>query len=384
MYLNKKRPQLSTRLLSIWGIEKAKKVLRWFLLQVNPLAFLLGLFLLACLTACNQPTGTQPIATMNVTQAYQTVAANLTAAVTRTPQTTASPIPTDSGLTIPTPTTTQTVPATQDPITPSPEIACDVAAAGNPIDVTIPDDTQFKPGEPFTKIWQLVNVGTCTWTGDYAAVWFSGEMMSAPSSASIGVSVAPGEAVEIAVDMIAPTQPGTYQSNWKFRNEAGLLFGIGPLGDSPYWVRIIVVSTATSTPEDTPEPTITPTLSPTPVVQVSGIASLLSDSQLDLDANLVGVSPDADIQFHSEDQTSYFLTALEGGLLGVFGNTQPTLDDCQNANLSTASLPLDSLIIGSTHLCYRTDQGRYGWARLDSFDSDKSTLVVEILTWALP
>jgi hypothetical protein len=34
------------------------------------------------------------------------------------------------------------------------------------------------------------------------------------------------------------------------------------------------------------------------------------------------------------------------------------------------------------YLCYRTDQGLYGWVRLLNLDMDNATLTVEILTWS--
>ena len=146
---------------------------------------------------------------------------------------------------------------------PTVDTACDQAAPGYPsIDATIDDDTEISPGKSFTKIWRLSNEGSCTWSKDYAAVWFSGEKLGEALSVPLGRQVRPGESVEISVDMVSPATAGTYQSNWKLRNAGGVLFGIGPNGDAPFWVRIVVVQTETNTPTATP--TFTPTITVTP------------------------------------------------------------------------------------------------------------------------
>ncbi len=349
---------------------------------------LLGLLLVAC-NASGQDAGTLT-ATPNVTQAYQTVEARLTQVVALTPTGPPTQTPTGTGLASPTPSATPTASSTAPPQTPSPTSPCDRAAAGSPLDITIPDDTRLKPGDTFNKEWGLVNTGTCTWTRDYAAVWFSGEMMSAPSVVFLDQAVDPGETVVIAVEMVAPAAPGTYQSNWKLRNESGLLFGIGPSGDSPFWVRIEVVAALTSTPVPSPSltpepgasPTLSPTPSPTPEVQTRGSATMLAGDQIDLDTlQIPGASPD--LLFDAGDANGFWLTPQTGVLLGVFGSSEPSPANCLNTNLGVSALPVDSLPTGS-FLCYRTSQALYGWAQLVSLDTTAEALDLEILTWAQP
>src|SRR3972149_4698274 len=43
-------------------------------------------------------------------------------------------------------------------------------------DVTIPDGTVMTPGQAFTKIWRIKNIGSCTWTG-FSLVFDSGNAM---------------------------------------------------------------------------------------------------------------------------------------------------------------------------------------------------------------
>ena len=105
-------------------------------------------------------------------------------------------------------------------------------------DVTIPDDTTFLVEKPFTKTWRLKNVGTCTWTAGYKLVFDSGERMSGPETQPLtAVSVAPGETLDVSVNMIAPAVAGTYKSNWKIKDEKGEVFG---LSSGAFYVQIKV------------------------------------------------------------------------------------------------------------------------------------------------
>ncbi|MGD2157005.1 MAG: NBR1-Ig-like domain-containing protein [Anaerolineales bacterium] len=320
---------------------------------------------------------------MDVTQAYQTVEARLTQAVALTPSPTLPQTPTQqeeptgSPDLTPSPTTPQTT--TQPTSTSTSDVTCDQAAAAFPIDITIKDDTEMEPGQEFTKIWRLVNVGTCIWTTEYAAVWFSGEQLSTNDSIALSENIGPNQSVDIAVDMSAPSEPGTYQSNWKLRNADDELFGIGPNGESPFWVRIIVIEGATSTP------TFTPTITATPVVQVSGSVTLTPADALDLDNNQIN-SGGEDLIYEgvgSEDEPQHQLAPQGRSLLGVFGEAQPTLAQCQEATLTGSPLVVEDLSLGS-YLCYRTNLGLPGWAYLNDFNSEDATLTLEILTWSLP
>jgi uncharacterized repeat protein (TIGR01451 family) len=109
-------------------------------------------------------------------------------------------------------------------------------------DVTVPDGTNFAASTPFTKIWRLKNIGNSTWTTAFSVVFISGEMMSAVSPQYLTTNVIPGQTVDIAVNMVAPPNPGTYQGYWALKNASGVLFGIGPTANSPFWVKITVGS----------------------------------------------------------------------------------------------------------------------------------------------
>lgn len=114
-----------------------------------------------------------------------------------------------------TPSPTQTTAITPVPPGPSGERAIFVA------DVTIPDGTVIAPGAAFKKTWKLQNAGSSTWTTSYSFAYISGEKMGSITSVPLAQSVAPGAQIEISVDMVAPTTPGSYQSYWKMKSASG-------------------------------------------------------------------------------------------------------------------------------------------------------------------
>ncbi len=107
-------------------------------------------------------------------------------------------------------------------------------------DVTVPDGTRFNPGATFTKTWRLRNIGTCTWTTGYSMVFQSGEQMGGPASVPMPSSVAPGQNVDVSVNLTAPNAAGHYIGYWRFRNAGGTVFGIGLAANKSWWVEINV------------------------------------------------------------------------------------------------------------------------------------------------
>lgn len=107
-------------------------------------------------------------------------------------------------------------------------------------DLNVPDDTIFPPNAAFTVSWRLRNNGTCPWTTDYALAFIGGDQMSAPESVPLTSPVAPGQTVDLSVDLIAPAEPGTYRGNWQISNAAGEPFGINGFSEDAFWVQIVV------------------------------------------------------------------------------------------------------------------------------------------------
>lgn len=131
-------------------------------------------------------------------------------------------------------------------------------------DVTVPDGTSFAPGIGFSKTWRLKNVGTCTWT-NYSIMFDTGEKMGGPDSALIPTTVAPGQTVDITLQLTSPTTAGTYRGYWKLKNNTGVPFGIGSAGTKSFWVEIKVSGTGinpgTATKTTTPGTPVTPATS---------------------------------------------------------------------------------------------------------------------------
>lgn len=142
--------------------------------------------------------------------------------------------PTKQGLTVPTPIP-PTATATLDPSAPTPTPSCRDAATFVE-DVTIPDNTNFSPGEKFTKTWKIQNTGTCDWTG-YTAAFKSGERMNAPDSVPVA-DTASDATVEISVELTAPSVDGAYISIFELRNDKGQVVPIGI--ENTFWVKILV------------------------------------------------------------------------------------------------------------------------------------------------
>jgi len=359
------------------------------------------------ISAGNLPIST---ATPNQTQVHLTLAAFLTPQRT-SPSATVTPLVTPVKTVRPTQPTSQPI-LTQDnhptalvsTLTATPTVPCDRAAAGNPIDITIPDDSLVEPGKSFEKTWKLINNGLCTWTSSYSASFFYGDRMQAPKSVALDETVLPAQSVEISIDMVAPEGAGTYQGNWKLSNASGVLFGIGPNGDSPFWVRIIVpanpsdTATATQGISDTPgasptqgtpatasptgTPTATPTSTSTPPIQASGELALTPGDSIDLDTIAITNEND-DLKYQVDANNYHWLAPEEDARIGVYGGQQPGLVDCQSASMSRAPIAVESLSAG-TYLCYLTEDDRYGRALFIALETGDYTLTLDLLTWARP
>lgn len=111
-------------------------------------------------------------------------------------------------------------------------------------DVTVPDGTRYDPGATFTKTWRLRNVGTCTWTTSYTMFHESGTAMGSTTSVNLPANTAPGQTVDVSVNMTAPSTAGHYIGYWKFKNANGAAFGIGARADKAWWVEINVRSSS--------------------------------------------------------------------------------------------------------------------------------------------
>lgn len=203
------------------------------------------------LTACN--VGATPAPTVDVnainTAAVETAMGQLSAQFTQTALAapSATTIATNTALALPSfelPTTSGAPPTVSFNSTPlpgfsplaSPVPAGATASLGDSCnnsvfegDLTIPDGTVLEPGVNFQKVWKIRNTGTCTWDEGYTLVYIAG---SEPDLDPYNFQfrdaddfVASGEAIDIAINLTTPCQPGSYEGHWRMRNDQGYYFG---------------------------------------------------------------------------------------------------------------------------------------------------------------
>lgn len=212
----------------------------------------IGLSLSIILTGCNLPgraTPTTQVDLLNTAaaqtiQAQQTNIAQTNQAGEREMTPTATLEPPSEG----TPSATSEPSATPSPTpTHTQETACNQAAF---VSETVPDGTDYDPGETFTKTWTLKNTGSCTWNDEYDVVFVKGDSMDAPAATQLtSGSVAPGQTAQISLDLKAPVAAGTHRGDFKLRNQHGVLFGIGD-EEKPFWVEIDVIGTLYDFPKN--------------------------------------------------------------------------------------------------------------------------------------
>lgn len=123
-------------------------------------------------------------------------------------------------------------------------------------DLSIPDGTELKAGQSFTKSWRVHNNGSCDWV-DYKLVYISGSLMGGNSPNALR-NINAGEVVDIGLELSAPRFPGEYTGIWKIQTDKGSLL------DAELKYRIIIPGpTATPSPTATQTNTTTPTNTPT-------------------------------------------------------------------------------------------------------------------------
>lgn len=208
-------------------------------LSLHTLSILLLISVLAA--ACNPSAGQTPTLTQVpvLTQAEATEQESATTQPTTQPFVTVTQAPpTSTATTAPTATYTPTTTPTSTPVG-TPGSCTDQAKFVD--DVTIPDNSQMLPAQDFIKTWRLQNTGTCTWTDQYALIFVSGDQMSGTSPLPLTGLTAPGNTVDVSVNLKAPGSVGTYQGNWELRNPNSVNFGTGNNASQPFYVLIDVV-----------------------------------------------------------------------------------------------------------------------------------------------
>jgi hypothetical protein len=347
------------------------------------------LALAALVSACNLPGSGDATPTNSpenvMTAAAQTVAVQLTEDAASRPTSTPTPEPSATPSASPI-SVAPAATATSRPPTGG-NTGCDAAAFVR--DVTVDDGTKMSPGQAFTKTWRLRNAGTCTWSADYELVFVSGDRMNGPASQKLSTNVAPGQEIDISVNLTAPTSPAKYTGNWMLRNVSGANFGVE--GGSPFWVIIEVTAGATPTLTNTPGgPTATtgPSATPSPSLY-SSASSLPVEETRRADLDLGNVSPTGggyDFEF-TVSGSGKSLSPINGATFTVWGASAPTLNNCANATLSAGAITVNSGLVGQ-YLCYRTNDGRVGFLQVLSLTpadaASVQTLEIAYSTYGTP
>lgn len=125
---------------------------------------------------------------------------------------TTTPIP---ALTTPTTVATVTVTPTEGPCT---------SGLSFIDDVTVEDGTSFAPGASIDKQWLVNNSGTCDWDATYKLKWVGGITFGIAEEQPLYPAKARTQAT-LRILLIAPTEPGTYQSTWQAVDPDGNFFG---------------------------------------------------------------------------------------------------------------------------------------------------------------
>lgn len=204
----------------------------------NPIIFIipiLGVLLFSCGVNGNDQLDSVDIDSLR-TEAVETFASSLT----------------ETLVAVPTTSPTLTAEAT---VTPTPDI---VDTLGTPAiadscynllwlkDVTIPDGTQLKANEVFTKTWLVQNNGGCAWPPGFTFSHVGGELLRG-QTVTLEDPIPVGAKRELSVQLVAPSdQTGLIQSSWRMADADGNFFG------NTLSVNIVVGDFATPTVTNAP------------------------------------------------------------------------------------------------------------------------------------
>ncbi len=219
----------------------------------------------------------------------------------------------------------------------------ELLAANEPVPV-------FAPGRKFTQTWQLVNTGETTWSSLFALVFSAGNQMEGVARQNIRFTVEPGDDVKISLNLTAPPDFGTYIGEYWLEDTQGNRFGLGSDGAQPLQVLVNVG-----------EPGLT-------LAEGSRVA-LIAGACFDLDLGYIAVDdPACDIHLNNslDVQMAQFSAPQAAFGFNELITQTPRLGQCRQARLSSGNWMLD---VQNWYVCYKTDQGRYGWLYIHEVDA---------------
>lgn len=137
---------------------------------------------------------------------------------------------TETLVTVPTASPTLTVEPTSTP--PAITVTLETPETADPCydllwieDRSIPDGTQMKPNEVFTKTWLVQNVGGCAWPPGFTFSHVGGDLMRG-QIVTLTEAIPVGAKREISVQLVVPNGiNGLIQSSWRMADADGNYFG---------------------------------------------------------------------------------------------------------------------------------------------------------------
>jgi hypothetical protein len=91
-------------------------------------------------------------------------------------------------------------------------------------DLTVPDGTVLAAGAVVDKQWLVQNSGTCNWDARYRLKLIGGNAMGAAPEQALYPAIA-GSRPALRIVFTAPSEPGTYSSEWQAVDPDGVAFG---------------------------------------------------------------------------------------------------------------------------------------------------------------
>ena len=110
-------------------------------------------------------------------------------------------------------------------------------------DLTVPDGSEYLPGEQITKRWLIKNDGSCNWDQYYSLQLISGLALGADKTQALFPARQSTRAV-LEITFYAPDNPGRYNSWWQAYDPEGNRFG------DPVYMEIAVVEELSEEVED--------------------------------------------------------------------------------------------------------------------------------------
>ncbi len=205
--------------------------------KIKYLLFSISIITSLLIASCSSDAPTEDPQVIIQTSVAQTVAAQNTLEVPATEPPSAAAIPTKTPF--------QQIATLAPLLSPSPTSPAvssfSQCASASLKSETIIDGTVYKPGEQFTKTWEITNTSTCAWDTSYKIIFWDGDLLGGGYVYNLPQAVGPGQTVPISLVLIAPATDGTYRSEWKLQTPDNINFGVGYL-NSAFYTEIAVSS----------------------------------------------------------------------------------------------------------------------------------------------